>query len=76
MTTPNAKISIPSIYDIGNGTYKAEVEIKIDGLDDILIDIEVQAKGYGQVEKAVHNRLGAIGNAIAIAGQNFSAGPV
>lgn len=76
MTTPSAKISIPSIYDIGNGNYKAEVEIKVDGLEDILIDIEVQAKGYGQVEKAVHQKLGSLGNAIAIAGQSFSAGAV
>lgn len=76
MTTPNATISIPAIYDVGNGNYKAEVEIKIDGVEDIVLDIEVQTKGYGQVEKAVHNKLGAIGNAIAIAGQNFSAGPV
>lgn len=76
MTTPIATVSIPAIYDIGNGNYKAEVEIKIDGVEDIQLDIEVQAKGYGQVEKAVHTKLGSLGNAIAIAGQSFSAGPV
>ncbi|MDX3806422.1 MAG: hypothetical protein QHC89_08455 [Bosea sp. (in: a-proteobacteria)] len=59
---------------MGNGIYTAEVQIELDGIEDMNINIDVHASGYGQVEKAVYKQIAAIGNAIAVAGHGFSAG--
>ena len=62
----DATIKISSIEDVG-GSFRAHVVIRTTEFDEITLEIEVDVATYGEVPKAVHLRLAALGNAIATA---------